>query len=101
MSRGYENRHGRTVDNELCRSQGCIKRAAGIGSHVDMTAWVSSYIRQVNGTELADILFSLLCVCLCVSVRTQSSLQQSVSLQQRISHLQIGTRLSGYARAVL
>jgi len=25
------------------------------------------YIRQVNGVKLADILFSHLCVCLCVS----------------------------------
>jgi len=46
------------------------------------------YIRQVNGVKLADILFSLLCVCLsaCVSVRTQSSLQHCVSLPQRTSH---------------
>jgi len=35
--------------------------------------------------KLADILFSLLSVCL--SVCTQSSLQQYVSLPQRISHL--------------
>ena len=31
----------------------------------------TDYIRQVNGMKLADILFSLLCVC--VSVRTQSN----------------------------
>ena len=31
-----------------------------------------NYIRQVNGVKLADIMFSLLCVCLsvCLSVRT-------------------------------
>ena len=43
------------------------------------------YIRQVNEVKLAYILFSLLCVCVCL--RTQSSLQQCVSLQQCISHL--------------
>jgi len=32
------------------------------------------YIRQVNGVKLANILFSLLCVC--VSVRTQSDHSQ-------------------------
>jgi len=46
---------------------------------------VTNYIRQVNGVKLADILFSLLSVC--VSVRTQFSLQQCVFLPQRISHL--------------
>jgi len=30
-----------------------------------------SYIRQVNGVKLADILFSFLCVCVCVSVCAQ------------------------------
>jgi len=32
------------------------------------------YIRQVNRVKLADIMFSLLCVCVCVhlSVHTQS-----------------------------
>jgi len=42
---------------------------------------------QVNGVKLADILFSLLSVSVCVSVRTQSSFQQCVSLPQCISHL--------------
>ena len=49
----------------------------------------------MNGVKLADILFSLLSVCLsdCVSVRTQSSLQQCVSLPQRTSHLPHGTHV--------
>jgi len=52
------------------------------------------YIRQENEVKLADILFSLLCVCLSVChVHTQSSLQQCVSLPQRISHLPHATHL--------
>jgi len=56
-----------------------------------ITSGRSCYIRQVNGVKLADILLSLLSVC--VSVRTQSSLQQCVSLLQRISHLPHATHL--------
>jgi len=37
-----------------------------------------------------DILFFLLCLSVCVSVCTQSSLQHCVSLPQRISHLPVG-----------
>jgi len=55
------------------------------------------YIHQVNGVKVADILFSLLSVCLSmrVSVCTQSSLQQCVSfpLPQRISHFFHATHL--------
>jgi len=54
------------------------------------------YICQLaNGVKVTDILFSLLCVCLsvCVSVRTQSSIEQCVSLAQCISHLPHATHL--------
>jgi len=37
------------------------------------------YVRKVNGVKLADILFSLLCACLCVSVREHSYLGANIS----------------------
>jgi len=48
---------------------------------VNANYYSHNYIRQVNGVKLPDVLFSLLCVCLCVrpSVRVHSYSDGNIS----------------------
>jgi len=69
------------------------------GGLYDVLLFFLYYIRQVNGVKLADILFSLLCVCVCL--RTQSSLQQCVSHNaSAISLMQVATHLPWWIYAL-
>jgi len=64
--------NGTTVGALGCSSKKKLENDGTDATRTEATGRASYYIRQVNGVKPADILFSVLSVC--VSVRTQSSL---------------------------